>query len=122
MLMGNRKRIDPPLIRDWVVIGDDRYMAELALNVTKLGVPTMRPMWWSFPTDPATVGLNEQYMLGDRLLVAPVTVQNATSREVYFPVGASWKPYFDEHAAPIAGGQTKVVDAPLAMIPVYERV
>lgn len=27
------------------------YIAELAVNVSARGVPTMRPLWWNFPED-----------------------------------------------------------------------
>ena len=30
----------------------------------------MRPLWYEFPTDPACVGVNDQYLLGPSLLVA----------------------------------------------------
>ena len=58
-------------------------------------------------------------MLGPELLVAPVTVQNATSRSVYFPVGARWVHFFSQSI--VEGGQRLTVDAPLHLIPVYRR-
>jgi hypothetical protein len=42
----------------------------------------MRPLSYEFPNDPKAFGHNDEYMFGDRLLVAPVTLQNATSRSV----------------------------------------
>ena len=97
------------------------YIAELAANVSKSGVPTMRPLWYEFPDDDHCRGVNDQYLLGPSLLVAPVTVQNATSRSVYFPRGADWQDFFDASATPVKGGQTQTVDAPLDHIPVYWR-
>ena len=63
------------------------YIQELARNVTSHGVPTMRPLAYEFPADPKCRGLNDQYMLGPKYLVAPVTVENATTRTLYFPAG-----------------------------------
>ena len=97
------------------------YIQELSANVTARGVPTMRPLWWEFPADPNAVGINDQYMLGSRLLVAPVTKQGATSRQVYFPKGAKWVSFWDPSATAVEGGHTKEVDAPLESIPVYTR-
>ena len=97
------------------------YIAELAANVSATGVPTMRPLWYEFPDDPDCIGVNDQYLLGPKYLVAPVTTQNATSRTVVFPKGASWKNIFDETDI-VTGGVTKQVKAPIEIIPVFERV
>ena len=94
------------------------YIAQLAANVTATGVPTMRPLWYEFPDDPKCVGLNGQYMLGPDLLIAPVTVQNATSKEVYFPAG-SWINLLDPTDKVTSTGETKTVPAPITSIPVY---
>ena len=48
------------------------YIAELAGNVSKSGVPTMRPLWYEFPDDDHCRGVNDQYLLGPLLLVVPV--------------------------------------------------
>ena len=97
------------------------YIAELSHNVTTEGVPTMRPLWYEFPADPASYDVDDEYFLGPRYLVAPVTVQNATNRTVVFPAGASWQSVWDASTIE-AGGQTKVVQAPLGIIPVYLRL
>ena len=71
------------------------------------------------------LGVNTQYMLGPDYLVAPVAVQNATSRAVYFPPTGDqhirWHHVLDSTAAAVEGGQTMVVEAPLEIIPVYTR-
>ena len=58
------------------------YIRELAVDVTKHGVPTMQPLWWESPADTMCVGvsLGDQYLLG-----APVTTQNVTDWIVCFP-------------------------------------
>jgi len=97
------------------------YIQELAQNVSARGVPTMRPLWWEFPEDKLTVGVDDQYMLGPELLVAPVTEQGSTGRSVYFPAGAIWENYFNTTDI-VVGGVRKVVSAPIETIPVYRRV
>ena len=98
------------------------YIAALARNVSAEGVPTMRPLWYEFPQDPAAYGVDDQYLLGPELLVAPVTVQGATSRSVVFPgAGVKWQSVWDS-AVVVTGGVTLVVQAPLNVIPVYKRV
>lgn len=96
------------------------YIRQLAENVTASGVPTMRPLWYEFPADKGSVGINDQYLLGPDYLVAPVTIQGATSRTVYFPAGASWKNMFNPSDV-VTGGVSKTVPAPLDTIPVYIR-
>ena len=48
------------------------YLKELSVEAHEKGLPVMRPMHMVFPDDPAAAYLDRQYMLGDRLLVAPV--------------------------------------------------
>ena len=82
---GNKTQV---LLERYVRVRAERlapYIAALAANVSARGVPTMRPLWWEFPGDAGAVGVNDQYMLGPDLLVAPVTVQGATKRQVTFP-------------------------------------
>jgi alpha-D-xyloside xylohydrolase len=80
----------------------------------------MRPLWYEFVGDPACYGVDDQYLLGPALLVAPVVVQGATNRTVVFPAGASWTSVWNASDV-VAGGVTVVVDAPLAVIPAYWR-
>jgi len=48
------------------------YLYGIAMEAHEAGIPMMRPMMMEFPDDPACDNLDRQYMLGDRLLVAPV--------------------------------------------------
>lgn len=97
------------------------YIAALAANVTARGVPTLRPLWWEFPADPAAWGVDDQFMLGPSYLVAPVTAQGATNRSVVFPAGAGWRSVWDPSVI-VEGGVTIVVQAPIDTIPAYVRV
>jgi len=111
-----------PLLEKFVRARNDillDYIRELDLNVTRRGVPTMRPLWWEFD-DPHVLNINDQYLLGPRLLVAPVTTQNASTRIVVFPQGARWTSFWDASRT-VQGGQTLTVDAPLGTPPVYWR-
>jgi len=98
------------------------YLRELGRNVSARGVPTMRPLAYEFPADARCAGIDDQFLLGPRILVAPVTAQNATTRAMYFPAGASWQSLLHKDQPPIEGGQALTVDAPLDEIPVYTRV
>ena len=76
-------------------------------------------MFYEFPDDQRCWELDDQYMLGYRYLVAPVMYEGMKERSVYLPAG-SWKCY---HIGEIfKGGQTIVVNTPLEIIPVFERI
>ena len=69
----------------------------------------MRPLWWEFPD--AGHDVEDQYLLGPDLLVAPVATQGATSRSVVFPGSSAveWESLWDPQTV-VKGGQTKTID------------
>ena len=67
------------------------YIFEGAVNVHKTGQPEMRAMMLDFPSDPACSHLDRQYMLGERLLVAPIFNDNGEA-SFYVPAG-QWTDY-----------------------------
>jgi len=92
----------------------------LATNASAAGAPPQRPLFFDFPDDPKVWGIDDEFMFGPEWLVAPVVTQNATSRSVYFPAGASWKHHFSTKV--YSGGSTAVVPAPLETFPAFTRV
>lgn len=54
---------------------------------SKDGIPVMRPMFVDFPEDDICYKTGDQYMFGDDILFAPITVQGQTERKVYLPEG-----------------------------------
>ncbi len=77
------------------------YLMETAKEVANTGVPMMRPMLLEFPDDRACQNLDQQYMLGPALLVAPVFNAEG-SVEFYLPSG-SWTNYFTKQV--VEGGR-----------------
>ena len=65
----------------------DNYIYDLAKDVSKNGYPIIRPLWWIAPDDPEAITVNDQFLIGDDVMVAPVIVQGQRKREVYFPEG-----------------------------------
>ena len=49
------------------------------------GSPVLNPLWFKYPTDASTFGIDLQYFFGDSILVSPVTEENATSVTIYLP-------------------------------------
>ena len=58
-------------------------------------------------------------MFGPAFLVAPVTSQGQTTKEVYLPVGTAWYDYWTNQR--YEGGQTIEVSAPIDKIPLFVK-
>jgi alpha-glucosidase len=49
------------------------------------GAPVLSPLFYKYPNDSNTFGIELQFFYGNHLLVSPVTKENATSVEIYLP-------------------------------------
>lgn len=92
------------------------YLLEKTKEGTVNGVPVARPMEFEFPGQ-GFEGCNDQYMLGDKYLVAPM-LERGTSRSVKLPKGR-WQ---DETGRRYKGGKSYVIDVPLDRIPIFTLV
>ncbi len=79
--------------------------------------PLMRPMAYAFPGDARCVGIDDEYMFGDALLVAPVLREGVSEREVYLP-GGEWRDFYTGERLP--GGRAYTRNCADA-IPVFVR-
>ena len=95
------------------------YIYSLGYHNWLTGAPFMRALPLDFPDDPNVVDLRDEYMFGPAFLVAPVTEQGATSRNVYLPAGTDWYNYWTGER--VKGGQTIDVAAPIDTIPLFVR-
>jgi len=95
------------------------YTRSMLYRATLNGMPVMRMMPFSFPSDTTVFDMWDEYMYGDALLVAPIFVANATSRSVYLPAG-SWTDYNDKLTR-YTGPTTITAAAPLDVIPRYVK-
>jgi alpha-D-xyloside xylohydrolase len=95
------------------------YIYSLGYHTWETGAPFLRALPLDFPDDPKVADLRDEYMFGPAFLVAPVTEQGATSREVYLPAGADWYNYWTNEK--LKGGQTVKVDAPIDTLPLFVR-
>jgi alpha-D-xyloside xylohydrolase len=81
------------------------------------GLPPMRPLFVDFPADPRAWLVEDQFLFGPDLLVAPVLAPAATTRDVYLPAGRAWinASTGDKHD----GGMTVRVPLSADHIPVF---
>lgn len=89
------------------------YLLEQARHGAATGEPIVRPMDYMFPGQ-GFEGCSNQYMLGDKYLVAPM-IEPGTQRTVKLPKGR-WQ---DEAGRKYKGGKTYTIDVPLDRIPVF---
>lgn len=80
------------------------------------GLPVMRPLVLNYDQDPAVRQINDEYMVGSKILVAPIVNQGAVSRLVYLPAG-KWLDF--NNGVEYQGKQTIMVKAPLNRLPLF---
>ncbi len=83
------------------------------------GLPPMRPIWFDHPSDERAWTIEDEFLFGPDVLVAPITERGTRSRHVYLPAGANWQDIATR--AVLSGGDGYDVDAPLERIPVFVR-
>ncbi|KAI7904128.1 glycosyl hydrolases family 31-domain-containing protein [Cokeromyces recurvatus] len=94
------------------------YWYTLFYDAYKNSTPMMRPMFMEFPDDETVFDMDDQFMVGESILVKPVTTEGTDKVEIYFPGNEPW--YNTKTFITVAatnGWQT--VDAPLDTIPAY---
>jgi alpha-glucosidase len=75
-------------------------------------------MFWIDPTDSSLWDIDDQFLLGDSVLVAPIVETGATSRKVHLPEG-NWFDFRDDQRH--EGNQTISTEAALQSIPLFIR-
>jgi len=95
------------------------YVRNLMRQAHEDGAPVMRPMFYAYSGDELCWTVDDQYLFGDDVIVAPVVQASSTSREVFLPSGTTWT----EAATGTVhhGGRTVTAEAPLDLIPVFVR-
>lgn len=94
------------------------YLYTEAKNASTTGLPMMQAMSIAYPNDPTAAALDQQYMFGRQLLVAPITAAGSTSKDVHLPAG-EWYDFWNGGRA--SGPGIKVYNAGTDTIPVYAR-
>lgn len=95
------------------------YLLEQATMCVAEGRPLMAHLCLDYPGDKKVYAIDDQFMLGHGLMVAPIVQKGQTRRTVYLPEG-TWTDYFTGKA--FKGGQTILCEATLDRIPVFNRL
>jgi alpha-glucosidase len=94
------------------------YIYNVMEQASETGVPALRPLFLDFPRDEHVAAIDDEFLFGDDLLVAPVLHEGATQRDVYLPEG-EWYNY--RTGKKFEGGQTIQVPVTLQSIPIFVR-
>ena len=94
------------------------YFYDLFFEGEKTGAPIMRPLVYHYEKDEVARTCNDEFMVGDRMLVAPVVVQGMDKRMVYLPEG-DWYDYWTREK--ITGPIWFIKEAPLSVCPIFVK-
>lgn len=94
------------------------YLYDLFYEHERTGTPILRPLVFHYERDPAAQTCNDQFLFGERILVAPVVNQGAVKRMVYLPKG-EWYDYWTGER--LSGENWIIKDAPIEICPIYVK-
>ncbi len=94
------------------------YLYACVAQAKEFGTPIVRPLFMADPGNPDLRGVDDAYMLGDALLVAPILEKGANRRRVYLPSGI-WYDFWTHRRYP--GKQVLEVTAALEHLPLFVR-
>ena len=89
------------------------YVYAQAKECTEKGLPMLRALFVEFPDDPGAWRVDDEYLFGSQILVAPLLESGITGRSVYLPEG-KWIDYQTEKV--YEGGWHKIEAGSLPII------
>ena len=95
------------------------YTRKLMKEAHENGTPVMRTLFYEFPEDEKCWEIVDEYMYGDRYLVAPILYAGLKERSIYLPLGFKWRDI--ENDKIYCGGETIRIKLSLESIPVFEK-
>ncbi len=93
------------------------YILERMREAHEKGTPVMRPLFYMYPKDAACWEVEDEYLFGPNILVAPVMEKGQTARTVYLPADEIWTNVWTNEV--FEGGRQVTVDSPLDQIPLF---
>jgi alpha-glucosidase len=94
------------------------YIYTLAWQCHHEGLPIIRPLFWNFPERHELWDIDDQFTLGDDILIAPVLQPECKARQVILPPG-DWYYFWDD--VRYSGPTTVKVDVSVDRIPIWVR-
>jgi alpha-glucosidase len=94
------------------------YLYTVLEEAHRTGEPMFRPLVLDYQSDENVVDLDNQFLVGHDLLVAPVVTPRTSHRSVYLPEGG-WVDYWTRKR--VRGGDFVEASAPLDIVPMFLR-
>jgi alpha-glucosidase/alpha-D-xyloside xylohydrolase len=94
------------------------YLYSAVAETHATGLPLMRSLWLAYPDDTRASAVEDAYLWGDSVLVAPVIEPRATRRKTYLPHGVWWD-YWNN--VRLDGGSDVTREVNLETIPLYVK-
>lgn len=95
------------------------YITQVMAEAHEKGTPVMRPLFYEFPKDEQAWKVEDSYLFGPDLLIAPILEAGLRERQVYLPEGVNWIHIFTNKV--YKGGQWITCAAPIEEIPIFQR-
>ena len=95
------------------------YLYTYAREAYDTGLPIMRALVLEYPRDADAANVQEEFLFGEEILVAPVVKEGAHTKKIYLPEG-TWIDYNDPQKE-YEGEQSITYDAPLDVIPMLVK-
>jgi alpha-glucosidase len=94
------------------------YLYSVVAQCREYGWPIVRPIFTVEPYNPEIRSIDDSYLLGDAVLVAPVLQEGAVDRSLYLPAG-QWYDFWSNEL--LDGEEHITVPAPLERLPLFIR-
>ncbi|MEI8339966.1 MAG: TIM-barrel domain-containing protein [Verrucomicrobiota bacterium] len=92
------------------------YIYSTFIQASENGSPVQRPLIFDYQNDPTTREIDDEFLFGQHLLVAPIYAEGCTARQVYLPEG-TW--YHWHTGEKFTGCRFVIAPAPMDYIPLY---
>ncbi len=95
------------------------YTYTLTFESHTKGYPIVRPLFYEFPKDTAAYNVDDQYLFGPDLLIAPILTADQEMRKVYLPAGVSWYNFWTKKL--VEGGRSVALPVSIKDIPIFVK-
>ncbi|GAK72002.1 alpha-glucosidase [Agrobacterium rubi] len=95
------------------------YLKSLSAEAVDRGLPVQRPLFLHYQDDPQTYAIQDSYLYGADMLIAPVWQAAQENRIVYLPQGGQWVHVWTGEC--FTGGAEVNIAAPIGSPPVFYR-